>query len=165
MKGTLWCQNSNPAYAVKSMILNRHFLKLQLLRHDMRCVLMFVTTVCFFIYRGSSHLISLKFCGCIKIDGNNSLGFSICCQCNVCLHFWTSLFTSTQKDACPSGQRVRFETCFDHFLELLNGSPNFKSSATLVNNQLTNATDFGQSYAQFELFVSEVCLAPLIFVL
>ena len=47
--------------------------------------------------------------------------------------------------AWPSGQRVglaiqrsRFESRSDHYLDVFLGSPEFKSSAMLVNRQLVN---------------------------
>jgi len=52
---------------------------------------------------------------------------------------------------------------------LFLGSPEFKSSATLVNSQLVCLWPVGilnmQCYVQFEIFVSVVCSAPLALVL
>ena len=53
----------------------------------------------------------------------------------------------------PSGG-PGFESGSGHYLNLFDGSPEFKSSATLVNSQLRFLTI---CYVQFELFVSAVC--------
>ena len=53
----------------------------------------------------------------------------------------------------PSGG-PGFESGSGHYLDLFHGSPEFKSSATLVNSQLRFLTI---CYVQFELFVSVVC--------
>ena len=38
---------------------------------------------------------------------------------------------------------TRFESCFDHLLDLLSGRSEFKSSATPVNNQLVASCQMG----------------------
>ena len=50
---------------------------------------------------------------------------------------------------------TRFESCFDHFLDLLSGRSEFKSSATSVNNQLVASCQMGFCYVLFELFISK----------
>ena len=50
---------------------------------------------------------------------------------------------------------TRFESCFDHFLDLLSGRSEFKSSATPVNNQLVASCQMGFCYVLFELFISK----------
>ena len=65
-----------------------------------------------------------------------------------------------------------FECRSGHFLDLFFGTPEFKSSATLVNSQLVCLRPVGilnnvmfSLLVQFELFVSVVCSAPLAIVL
>lgn len=59
--------------------------------------------------------------------------------------------------------------CSNYYLDLFHVSHEFKSPAMLVNNQLACVQQVGilnnDYYIQFELFVSLVCLAPLVFVL
>ena len=53
-----------------------------------------------------------------------------------------------------------FESDSDNYLDLLLDSPEFKSSATLVNSQLVWPVGIlnNEHYVQFEIFVSVVCL-------
>ena len=60
-----------------------------------------------------------------------------------------------------------FESRSDHYLDLIFGRPEFKSTVTLVNSQMVCLWPVGilNNVAQFELFLSVVCSALLALVL
>ena len=70
-------------------------------------------------------------------------------------------------DSQSSNRNPGFEFRSDRYLDLFLGSPEFKSSGTLVNSQLVCLQPLGilKCYVQFDLFVPVVCSARLAFVL